>query len=257
MIVKGPAVASIGALSLALARAAIPPAPVFFSSWFESRARASLQSPTVVIRRSLSPLLLPGSAAAVERHYGSDSGGVLGHSYSGKAKNSGTHHSSLSSPLSLRVLEVGCAGGCFTLPLASFLGPNSEVVAVDVQKGMINRLSHNITKFQVAKKGRDSLANIKCLTADVRKLPFASHHFDAVVMVCVLPELRKDMKPALSECSRVVRNGGVIAVSDSIINPNFTPYMIIKKLAVSTRLEVLPRAGRWYNYTACMIKHDE
>ncbi len=40
----------------------------------------------------------------------------------------------------MSVLDVGCAMGFFTLPLAKMVGPTGTVIAVDVQSGMIDGL---------------------------------------------------------------------------------------------------------------------
>lgn len=41
----------------------------------------------------------------------------------------------------MRVLEVGCGPGFFTLELARLVGPSGEVVAVDVQQTMLDRVA--------------------------------------------------------------------------------------------------------------------
>ena len=46
----------------------------------------------------------------------------------------------------MTVLDVGCAMGFFTLPLAGLVGPNGRVIAVDMQERMIRSLKKRATK---------------------------------------------------------------------------------------------------------------
>jgi precorrin-6B methylase 2 len=58
----------------------------------------------------------------------------------------------------MRVLDVGCGPGCVTVPLAQAVGSDGEVVAIDVQQGMLDR----------AKQRAD--------TANVRNIRFLQTH---------------------------------------------------------------------------------
>lgn len=46
----------------------------------------------------------------------------------------------------MTVLDVGCAMGFFTLPMARMVGPDGMVIAVDLQPGMIKSLKRRITR---------------------------------------------------------------------------------------------------------------
>lgn len=41
----------------------------------------------------------------------------------------------------MRVLDFGCGPGYFTLPMANLVGPSGQVVAADLQQGMLNKLA--------------------------------------------------------------------------------------------------------------------
>jgi ubiquinone/menaquinone biosynthesis C-methylase UbiE len=46
----------------------------------------------------------------------------------------------------MKILDIGCAMGFFSLPLAQMVGPNGKVICVDVQEKMINSLQKRIQK---------------------------------------------------------------------------------------------------------------
>jgi len=49
----------------------------------------------------------------------------------------------------MKVLEPGCGMGYFTLPLARMVGPNGQVVAVDIQQKMLSALERRARKAGV------------------------------------------------------------------------------------------------------------
>jgi ubiquinone/menaquinone biosynthesis C-methylase UbiE len=44
------------------------------------------------------------------------------------------------------VVDIGCGPGFFTLPMARLVGENGRVIAVDIQKGMLDKVEHNSKK---------------------------------------------------------------------------------------------------------------
>lgn len=46
----------------------------------------------------------------------------------------------------MRVLDAGCGPGRLTIPLARQVGPTGEVVALDVQQGMLKRVRKNAAR---------------------------------------------------------------------------------------------------------------
>jgi len=49
----------------------------------------------------------------------------------------------------MTVIDVGCAMGFFSLPLASMVGDAGRVVAIDVQEGMLSRLKKRAARAEV------------------------------------------------------------------------------------------------------------
>lgn len=49
----------------------------------------------------------------------------------------------------MKTMDIGCAMGFFSLPLAQMVGPNGEVICVDLQTGMINSLQKRAQKARL------------------------------------------------------------------------------------------------------------
>jgi ubiquinone/menaquinone biosynthesis C-methylase UbiE len=44
----------------------------------------------------------------------------------------------------MKVLDIGCGPGFFTIPIAEFVGKNGKVIAADLQEGMLQKLQQKI-----------------------------------------------------------------------------------------------------------------
>lgn len=92
----------------------------------------------------------------------------------------------------LRVLDLGCGNGCYTVELAR----RAEwVCGLDIQLS-------NLSDF------REALPRVQ---AAGEYLPFASESFDAVTMIEVLEHTACDTT-ALQECFRILKRGGVLVL---------------------------------------------
>jgi ubiquinone/menaquinone biosynthesis C-methylase UbiE len=112
------------------------------------------------------------------------------------------YFSEIDFPSDARVAEVGCGPGPVARALASRPGIGS-VVGVDPSPIFIE-------------KGRElaqDLSNLTFVEGDARALPFEDNSLDVVVFhttLCHVPEPER----ALAEASRVLANGGILAVFD-------------------------------------------
>jgi O-methyltransferase/aklanonic acid methyltransferase len=103
-----------------------------------------------------------------------------------------------------RVLDLAAGTGASLLPAAQHVGPSGRVVGVDLAAGMVAELREAI---EVA-----GIGNAVALVADAEDLPFPDDCFDAVLCgfgLFFFPDPRR----ALIESRRVLRAGGVIALS--------------------------------------------
>jgi SAM-dependent methyltransferase len=109
-------------------------------------------------------------------------------------------------PAGARVLDVACGIGTTALALAGDHG--WEVVGLDPSTANLDKAR------QRGAAAPDSRLAFVAGTADA--LPFAAESFDAVVCECALSTFA-DQPRAVAEMARVVRAGGVVGISDMVV----------------------------------------
>lgn len=143
----------------------------------------------------------------------------------------------------MRVLEIGCGSGAHTLLAARTVGPCGEVVALDVQQGMLDQL---IAKLRRAENA--DVANVTMALGDAMNLPFPNDAFDLVMMVTVLPEI-PDQARALAEIHRVLRRKGTLAVTEFLPDPDYPLAMTTIRRGLDAGFAVDALEGNLWTYT--------
>jgi ubiquinone/menaquinone biosynthesis C-methylase UbiE len=83
----------------------------------------------------------------------------------------------------MRVLDAGCGPGRLTLPASMMVGPSGQIVAVDIQRRMLQML-----KDRVEEKG---LTNVELLLAGLGEGKPAPNQFDIALLVTALAHLSR------------------------------------------------------------------
>ncbi|NTW08574.1 MAG: class I SAM-dependent methyltransferase [Anaerolineaceae bacterium] len=104
------------------------------------------------------------------------------------------------------ILDVGCGVGITPCFLAKRYG--CRVMGVDIMPGMVER-----SKERVQREGLSHRVEIR--QADAQELPFKDETFDTVITesVTVFPP---DKQKAVSEYTRVMKPGGMVALNESV-----------------------------------------
>ncbi len=122
----------------------------------------------------------------------------------------------------MKVLDIGCGPGRLMLPVAKQVGAQGQVIAVDVQWGMLRRAQH---RAQAA-----NLNNIQFLQLAVGDGKLAVRLADRALLATVLGEITH-REVALREIFDALKPGGILSVTEIIFDPHFQNRDTVARLA--------------------------
>ena len=138
-----------------------------------------------------------------------------------------------------RALELGPGVGAFTAEAARLVGDEGMLLCVDLQKGMLRPLQRLVRQA--------GLEHVSLQAADAAALPLADASIDLAFLIAVLPMLA-NRRRALAELRRVLKPGGVLAVSEELIEPEYVPAFITSRWCRRAGFTPLARSGNLWCY---------
>jgi ubiquinone/menaquinone biosynthesis C-methylase UbiE len=145
----------------------------------------------------------------------------------------------------MRVLEVGPGNGRYTLATARQVGESGQVVTVDIEPKMIERVR--------ARAEAEGVANVDARVADVYNLPFDEGSFDAAYMIAVIGEI-PDPDRAMQEFQRVLKPGGTLAFSELLMDPDYPRASTLVRKASAAGFRLREKVGNLFYYTLVFEK---
>lgn len=143
----------------------------------------------------------------------------------------------------MRVLEIGCGSGAYTLEIARAVGATGKAVALDIQPGMLEQLKNKLTRSE-----NTDIRNVEPLLASAYQLPFQNGSFDAAFMITVLQEI-PDKWRALAEVRRTLRPGGIVAVTEWLFDPDYPLKQTTLRLLKEAGFGNIDSSGNLWTYT--------
>ena len=138
------------------------------------------------------------------------------------------------------VLELGPGPGAFTVDAAKRLGPDGELIAVDIQPEMIAQVEERVRQA--------GLTNVETHVASAYELPMEDESVDRAFLVTVLPEIPDPVR-GLREVYRLLKPGGVFSTTEEFMDPDYPRRKTTIDWATAAGFEPVESYGNWLLYT--------
>jgi ubiquinone/menaquinone biosynthesis C-methylase UbiE len=141
----------------------------------------------------------------------------------------------------MTVVEIGPGPGRLLIPAARRVLPGGRAIGVELQQGMLDKLRRKLK--------RDDPGNIELVCADAsqRVLPDNTAH---VVFLCTVLGEIPDRRAALANCFAALRAGGLLSITENLLDPHFQSRAKVRQLTSEAGFEPLDITGNWRIYTA-------
>lgn len=144
-----------------------------------------------------------------------------------------------------KVLEVGPGPGRLLIPAAKRVQPGGEVVGLDIQPGMLDRLN--------ARAARAGVSNLIAVLGDASQPQFPPESFDVVYLCTVLGEI-PDREAALQQCYAALKPNGILSITEIFPDPQYQSRTTVRRLAESAGFRLQALHGLWDFFTANFVK---
>jgi ubiquinone/menaquinone biosynthesis C-methylase UbiE len=146
-----------------------------------------------------------------------------------------------------RVLEIGPGPGRLLLPAAQQVLPGGEVIGIDIQQGMLDRLTLRAIERNVT--------NLKTIHGDATQPHVPEASCDVVILGEALGEIT-DRAAVLAQCFRALKSGGVLSVTEIVGDPHYQFRSTVKRFAEQAGFRLQSIEGSWWLFTASFVKPD-
>jgi SAM-dependent methyltransferase len=140
----------------------------------------------------------------------------------------------------MRVLDAGCGPGRLTISVARAVEPTGEVLALDIQRAMLELLEHRLEA--------ESITNVRILESGLGEGALERDAFDRVLLAFVLGEVR-DRKAAGRELYAALKPGGILSATEGFGDPDYRRPISVRREVEPAGFELVDRFGGFPVYT--------
>jgi ubiquinone/menaquinone biosynthesis C-methylase UbiE len=144
-----------------------------------------------------------------------------------------------------RVLEIGPGPGRLLIPASQRVKPGGEVVGIEIQPRMVERLNKNAE--------RAGVTNLSVILGDATQPHVPESSFDLVFLCTTLGEI-PDRAAALAQSFRALKPGGRLSVTELIPDPHYQSRPTVRRLAEAAGFRFVSVEGGWWFFTATFTK---
>ena len=148
----------------------------------------------------------------------------------------------------MTAVDVGCAMGFFTLPMAKMVQPDGRVIAVDVQQKMIDKLRKKLRKSHL-----NGIIETRVCKGDSFELDDLVQQIDFVLLFAVLHET-PDQAKTIREIGTILKSGGRLLLSEPKGHVNDSDFKEALRLAEASGLFVESVLNIKFSHTTVLVK---
>jgi len=145
----------------------------------------------------------------------------------------------------MRVADIGCGSGRLTARIAKQVGPNGDVVGIDVDPRALRAAE--------ARANAGGATNTRFILAGVGEGKLDRSRLDRVALVAVLGEI-VNRDAAMAEIFQALKPGGMLSVTEVALDPHRQSDGEVRRLAKAAGLVERARFGNRLLFTINLVK---